>query len=127
MTKNDDGTTAFLLHVSAFIGYLFPFGGILTPLVIWQTLKYKNIFLDNHGKEVVNFNISFGLYKLIIAGALCINLIGFFFHHNPFFFFGWVPIVLIFEIIRVSLILIAASKAKNGENYEYPMTIKFIK
>jgi len=33
----------------------------------------------------------------------------------------------ILYLVGISLIIIAALKAKEGENYKYPFTIKFIK
>ena len=67
MKTNTENTNAFLIHIFGFAGYLYPFGSIITPLIAWQTLKNKSEFLDEQGKEAVNFNISFALYKLILS------------------------------------------------------------
>lgn len=67
MRKNNDNTNAFLIHICGFGGYLYPFGSILTPLIAWQALKNRSTFLDEQGKEAVNFNINFALYKLILS------------------------------------------------------------
>lgn len=67
MRKNNDNTNAFLIHICGFGGYLSPFGSILTPLIAWQALKNRSTFLDEQGKEAVNFNINFALYKLILS------------------------------------------------------------
>ena len=66
MKQNSENTNAFLIHISAFAGLIFPFGNIITPLVAWQTLKDRSPFLDEHGKEAINFNISYALYFLIL-------------------------------------------------------------
>ena len=67
MSKNNENTNAFLIHISAFSGYLFPFGSIIVPLVLWQTMKDRSRFLDEQGKEAVNFNISYALYIFILG------------------------------------------------------------
>ncbi|MDX8553976.1 DUF4870 domain-containing protein [Tenacibaculum sp. 1B UA] len=142
MQHNNQNTNAFLIHIAAFAGYLFPLGSILTPLILWQTLKERSHFLDEHGKEAVNFNISYSLYIFILG----LSFIPFFFgslfngfngvdidfggHHGHgglFGFFGFASIVSIVALIKVALIIIAAMKANKGEMYKYPLTIKFIK
>jgi len=147
MHKNNENTNAFLIHISAFTGYLFPLANILVPLILWQTQKDKSEFLDNHGKEAVNFNISYSLYQLVFGFSLFTSIFQFFrntlWNHNSinfsdtssFLFDGnWIfgPITFIsliglFKIIKGVLIVIAAMKAQKGETYKYPLTIKFIK
>lgn len=142
MQKNNENTNAFLLHISSFAGYLFPLGSIITPLIIWQTLKEKSPLLDQHGKEAVNFNISFGIYIFILSASFftfffrkifdSINGVNIDFgshhsYHGIFSFFGVASIVTILGLIKVALVIIAAMKANNGEVYKYPLTINFIK
>ncbi|MFB1039974.1 MAG: DUF4870 domain-containing protein, partial [Polaribacter sp.] len=67
MKKNNQNTNAFLIHISAFAGFVFPFGQIITPLIAWQTLKDRSPFLDEQGKEAINFNLSYTLYAFILS------------------------------------------------------------
>ena len=142
MKHNDQNTNAFLIHISAFAGYLFPFGSIITPLILWQTLKERSQFLDDQGKEAVNFNISYALYIFILGLSFIpvfttsvfrnFNDVDFgfdvSFYDGPFFgLLGIGSLAFIVGIIKVALIIIAALKSKEGENYKYPLTIKFIK
>lgn len=146
MRKNNESTNAFLIHICAFAGFAYPFGSIITPLIAWQTLKDRSQFLDNQGKEAVNFNISYSLYLFILSVIFVPFALGTFFRNfnnfndfemfpfnfdfnsNLFFgFIGFGSITGLIMIIKVTLIVIAALKAKNGENYKYPFTIKFIK
>jgi uncharacterized protein len=146
MKKNNDNTNAFLINICGFAGYLYPFGSILTPLIAWQTLKNRSAFLDEQGKEAVNFNISFGLYKLILSPFFVPFALGTFFKNinnndsfewfefnfdldsnSLFGFLGFGSVMGLIMIIRAVLIIMAALKAKEGENYKYPLTIKFIK
>ncbi|WP_408648507.1 DUF4870 domain-containing protein [Tenacibaculum pacificus] len=128
--------------MSAFVGYLFPLGSIITPLILWQTLKDRSLFLDKHGKEAVNFNISFGLYIFILSASFFSFFFGNFLnifngididfgeHHSYngiFGFLGIASLVSIVSLIKIALIIIAAMKANKGEEYHYPFTINFIK
>lgn len=88
-------------------------GGIIAPLVIWQIKKDDFAFVDEQGKEAVNFQISILIYALV-AGLLCFACIG----------VALLPTVYIFDLVFV---LIAGVKANNGEHYRYPLTIRFIK
>lgn len=141
MKQNNENTNAFLIHISAFAGFIFPFGNIITPLIAWQTLKERSSFLDEQGKEAVNFNISYTLYTCILtifAGSFFIgnffnnfnnfNHLDINFNSNNFFgFLGLGSLTGIIYIVGMALIIIASIKAKEGENYKYPFTIKFIK
>ena len=51
MKQNRTSTNAFLIHISAFAGLIFPFGQIITPLIAWQTLKDRSPFLDEQEKR----------------------------------------------------------------------------
>ena len=142
MKNNDQNTNAFLIHISAFAGYLFPFGSIITPLIVWQTLKDRSQFLDEQGKEAVNFNISFSLYIFILGASVfsyfftsIFNGFNDFGHidfnigngNGLFGMFGFFSVVSFVTLAKIALIIIAALKSKEGENYTYPFTIKFIK
>ena len=143
MKKNNQNTNAFLIHISAFAGFVFPFGQIITPLIAWQTLKDRSPFLDEQGKEAINFNLSYTLYAFILSIALIPLFFRSFFTNfnsfnnfqlnldlstnNLFSIMGLGSISVILYLVVISLIIIAALKAKEGESYKYPFTIKFIK
>jgi uncharacterized Tic20 family protein len=141
MSKNNENTNAFLIHISAFAGYIIPFGSVIVPLILWQTQKDKSQFLDEQGKEAVNFNLSYALYTFILGLSIIPFAFGSFFNHfrhyddfnfdfisgDLFGFFGIASIISLMALIKIALIIIAAIKSKDGENYRYPLTIKFIK
>ena len=147
MQQNKENTNAFLIHISAFAGFLFPFGSIITPLIVWQTLKDRSSFLDRQGKEAVNFNISYSLY-MFIASVIAVpfflrSIFNNSRHHRGnwdldwwdfdlgfeslFGVIGFTSLVGIIGIIKLALIILAAIKANKGEDYKYPLTFKFIK
>ncbi|MHB0755826.1 DUF4870 domain-containing protein [Polaribacter sp. M15] len=146
MKQNKENTNAFLIHISAFAGFMFPFGHIITPLIAWQTLKDRSLFLDEQGKEAVNFNISYTLYVFLLSVVFIPFALGSIFNrhhqfinwnnfhvnfdldlHNWFSVFSFGSIAGIVYIIGIALVIIASVKAREGEHYKYPFTIKFIK
>ncbi|MBN1521738.1 MAG: DUF4870 domain-containing protein [Candidatus Aureabacteria bacterium] len=104
-----------LCHLTALSGFIgVPFGNILGPLIIWLIKKNEIPFVDDQGKESLNFQISMFIYTilpLLLTIFLCI-------------FF---PILLILLVANIVLVIIASVKASNGEAYRYPFTIRFIK
>ena len=140
MKQNRTNTNAFLIHISAFAGYFFPLGGVIAPLIFWQVKKNESDFLDEQGKEAVNFNLSFLLYTFILGLTFIPLFLGTLFknieHSNNEFlfdfpsmfgFFGGISIIALLGVIRFVFIILAAIKANNGEHYKYPLTIQFIK
>jgi len=107
---------AMFCHLGGLAG-LIPitpvFGSIIAPLIIWQIKKNEFTFVDEHGKEAVNFQISILLYSVI-----CIPFI--------FICIGTIMLVAV-GIFDIVCLLIGAVKANNGEHYRYPICIRFIK
>ena len=111
--QKDDRTWGMFCHLAALSGFLgIPFGWVLGPLVIWLIKKEDSPFIDQQGKNALNFQISMTIY-FIVAGLLCLILIGFLL----------LPALAIFSLIMV---IIATIKASDGETFEYPLSIKFL-
>ncbi|MCB0611864.1 MAG: DUF4870 domain-containing protein [Phaeodactylibacter sp.] len=100
-------------HLGFIAGLVIPFGNVITPLVIWLVFKDRSSYVDYHGKEALNFQITATL-AMIASGILILLIIGI------FLLIGVVLLALVFSIV-------AATKANNGEYYEYPFTIRFIR
>jgi uncharacterized Tic20 family protein len=88
-------------------------GGVVGPLVVWQAKRDDYPFVDEQGKEALNFQISMLIYW-IISGFLCLGCIG----------FVLVPMVTIADVI---LAIVASIKAGNGESYRYPLNLRLVK
>lgn|SRR5512141_454915 len=101
------------LHLSQLASLIIPFAGVAIPIVIWQTQKDKMPAIDAHGKMVTNWLISFLIY-MAISGVLSIVLIG---------LLGIVALI----VMGIAFPIIGGIKANNGELWEYPLTIKFLK
>ncbi len=113
MNEKDARTWAMLCHIGAFAGYIIPFGHIIAPLVIWLIKKDESPFVDDQGKESLNFQISMSIYA-IIALLLTLVVIG-------------VALLIAVVIFDVVMVVIAAVRANNGERYRYPLCMRFIK
>lgn len=107
-------TTASLLHLSALVGLLGNgIGFILAPLVIWVLKRDDDPFLDEQGKEAVNFQITMTL-AAIVSAVLIVVGVGLLL----------LPVVL---VAMVGLPIVAALRVRDGEDYAYPISIRFIK
>ena len=111
--SKDERTWAMLCHFSAFAGLIFPFGNFLAPLIIWLIKKEDLPFVEDQGKEVLNFQISMTIY-LLISGISCFILIG-------------IPILIGLIIISFIITIIAAISANDGKSYRYPINLRLIK
>ncbi len=105
--------TGMFLHLSQLLNMIIPLAGVVVPIVIWQMKKEETPALDAHGKMVVNWLISSLIYW-VVSGVLAIVLIG---------FLGMLALV----IMGIVFPIIGGVKANNGELWEYPLTIKFLK
>ncbi len=101
------------LHLSQLLNLVLPPAGIIAPIVLWQMKKEETPALDAHGKMVTNWLISSVIY-FAVSAVLCIVLIG---------FLGLIAL----GIMSLVFPIIGAIKANNGELWEYPLTIKFLK
>jgi uncharacterized Tic20 family protein len=151
MTTTNEKNIATALHLSALTQYIIPFGNYIFPIVIWTTKKDESEFVNYNGKKVLNFQLSIFIYSVV----LCLIAIPIFiytifknvpfdvnFHdhdyvinHFNFNAINGVTIIgivalLLFCFLKITefiLIIIAAVKASNGEEYEYPLSIPFFK
>jgi uncharacterized Tic20 family protein len=112
MLRNEDKTWGMACHLAALAGFVFPFDNIIGPLVVWLMKKNDSAFIDDQGKESLNFQISASIYMLVAALSMFV-LVGF---------------ILLPAVVLATLIMtiIGAIRANNGEQYRYPLTIRFV-
>ncbi len=116
--SNSLRTFGMLTHLSAFAGALIALA-FIGPLVMWLIRRDEHPFLDHHGKEALNFNLSMLLYG-VIGIVVSIATLG----------LGLVivvPATVVFFVTWVVATIVAAVKANAGEGYRYPLTIRFVK
>jgi len=112
--KRTDNQFLALTHLSQLLTYITGFGGLVVPLVIWLTSKDSVNGMDEHGKSIVNFQLT----MLLI---FCISIPG-------IILFG-LGILGILFVCAIGFILpiVNAVKAANGEAPSNFSTIRFIK
>src|SRR5436309_10346063 len=110
-TSTSVRTWCVLAHATALVGFLVPLAGhIVGPLIIWLAKRADSPEIDAHGKESLNFQLSMLIYNLI-AGVLCLVLIGFF-------------VLAILHILNVIFVIVASIQASEGRLYRYPLAIR---
>jgi uncharacterized protein len=114
IAMREDKQLLVLTHLSQLLDLVTVIGGFVVPLIIWLTQKDKVAGMDEHGKMILNFQISIFIYSII-----CIPLI---------LLFGLGIILLIgVGIIALVFPILNAIKVSNGEMPNYPLTIAFLK
>ncbi len=109
----DQRQMGLFLHLSQLASVIVPVAGIIAPILIWQLQKDKMPEIDAHGKMVANWMISSLIYS-VVSIILMLVLVGF------LTFLALIIMALVFPIV-------GAIKANNGQLWEYPLTIKFLK
>jgi uncharacterized protein len=119
-TANNDKTYGMICHLSAFAAYVLPVAGALVgPLVAWMVLKDRSSFADQHGKESLNFQLTLALIGAVAVGITFMTL-------GIAAIILW-PLLFALPIVQAIFIVLATIAAGNGEKYEYPLTIRFLK
>jgi uncharacterized Tic20 family protein len=113
LPENQARTWAAFAHLAAFIGLLLPFGNIIGPLIIWLIKRNESPLVDDQGREALNFQISMSIYAFL-SWLLTFILIGFLL----------LGILVIFWLI---VVIVAAVKASDGQQFRYPLNLRFIK
>jgi uncharacterized protein len=113
MEQKEERNWGMFCHLAALAGFVVPFGNVIGPLIIWLIKKDESQFVNDQGKESVNFQISFSIYAMI-AAVLIVVVIG-------------IVLLIVLGIGMLILVIVAGIKASNGEQYRYPLTIRFIK
>ena len=104
---------AMFCHFAAFLGLVFPFGNLLGPLIVWQLKKDMDPFVDQQGKEALNFQLTFSL-AMMICGVLAWILIGF-------------PLMVLVSVVALVLVVIAGIRANEGKPYRYPFCWRIVR
>ncbi len=117
-------TYAMWIHIAALIAWVLavPSSGlsfwvpIVVAAIMWTVRKQDSPFIDDHGREALNFQIS------LVVMAILVVLLGF-----PTCGVAWfvgVPALVILGIVGTIMGAVAASK---GEYFRYPATFRFLK
>jgi hypothetical protein len=109
----DARTWAMLCHLTALSGFCFPFGHVLGPLIVWAIKRESDPFIDDQGKEALNFQLTMTI-AIFVALVLVFVVIGFL-------------LLAVLAVFNIVLIIMASVAANEGRAYRYPLTIRFFK
>lgn len=104
---------AMLCHLVALLAMPFGFGHIVAPLVVWLIKRDDHPFIDDQGKESLNFQISMTIYGAVLVPTVCIGV-------------GLVLLPALL-VVNVVFIVIASVSAGRGEWYRYPLSIRLVR
>lgn len=151
MEAKSENSTAALTNLSTLTQYFIPFGNFIFPIIIWSTNKDKSEYIDQQGKETINFQLSLLLYSFVMALIAVPIIIISVFQNVSFsaiindkdlilnnFNFSHISGTLTFAVITILLfvfmkiaefflIIYASLKTSNGDDFKYPLTIRFLK
>ena len=105
--------TAVAAHLSTLAGLAVPFGSVIGPLAVSLTRRDQDPFIDQAGREALNFGISIAIYGAVVLVA-ALMLVG-------------IPLLIAGMIAWVVLASLAAVKASHGQAYRYPLTLRLVR
>jgi uncharacterized Tic20 family protein len=105
--SKDAKTFAMLCHLLGF------FTSFLGPLIIWLIKKDEDKFIDDQGKEALNWQITFIIGWFVGLITMCIGI-------------GFI-ILIALGICNLIFCIMGAVKANGGQLYRYPINLRLIK
>ncbi|WP_339864252.1 DUF4870 domain-containing protein [uncultured Algoriphagus sp.] len=130
----NENTYCFLIHSSVLLGFVHVLLGLIVPIILWTLNRENNPSIDQHGRNVLNWILSFAIYLLLsliivfpmnnfmqfpLSQSFNLNVL-------PSLFTGFFPITILM-ILNIIFILIGALKASTGQLWKYPLSIRFFK
>jgi uncharacterized Tic20 family protein len=103
-----------LTHLSQLITLVIGFGSLILPLILWTTNKEKVSQMDEHGKNIINFQLSILIYSIICIPLILLLGLG-------------ILGLIVLAFVSIVFPVINAIKASNGETPTYPLSITIIR
>ena len=118
LSGSEERTWAMVAHIGVLIAAWLAMG-FLCPLIIWLVFRDRSDFVKRHAVESLNFQISLLIYSALAAVLIFIT-------------FGLgvlivVPLIVIGAIAALVVIILATVAASGGDDYRYPLTIRFVR
>lgn len=123
---HDERTHAIFGHLVGLLS-LVELGvlGMVGTVVLWQLKADRSPFLDDHGREALNFQLSLLLYSAIgaVGGGIMIAVsLGLL---TPLVLAGWLVGLAALWVLRLVGCVRGAVVAGRGEYYRYPCCVRF--
>lgn len=112
---------AMLCHLAGGVGaVLFPmFGGVIASVGVWLVKRDVGAYVDDQGREAVNFQITMLLYCAVASIAVFILKVVLIGH-----LLVWIPGLVV--IAQIGGSIVGAIRAHDGESFRYPCILRFI-
>ena len=112
LTNKEARNGAVFCHLGGLVGSLatsITFGGAAGALVVWLLKRNESEVIDRNGREALNFQISMLLWIAIAAWSV-VGVVA-------------LPVLAVLNVVFPIIAAIATSK---GEEYRYPLTVRFL-
>ncbi len=117
-------TWATVCHLAAFLAFIgIPFGNILGPLVVWLIKRNDHPFVDDQGREAVNFQITVFLYAIVLVVVLIAAAA----IEATALFFVLIALGIVVGIFFIAAPIVAAIRSNRGVRYRYPATLRLLR
>lgn len=107
----DERNYAVYQHLTV-LGAAVPFLGLVLSILLWHSRRDHSPFLDDHGRESVNFQISLLIYAAV-AGVLSLSVRG---------VFAFWPLA----VLALVGMFLGARAASRGQFFRYPMCVRLL-
>lgn len=128
---------AMACHLLSFLGLTgvlgifthtpIPILGLLGPMALWLWKRDQSELVNRHGREAVNFNLTLLIYSVTLS---VLSGIGIFLLVFAIGILLLIPVAIAAVALFVFWFIVviqAAVNARDGKDYDYPMTFRFIK
>ncbi len=112
-TMRKDNQLLVITHLTQLLTYITGFGGFIVPLIIWLSQRDRVEGMNEHGKAIVNFQLTILLLTIISIPAILLLGLG-------------IIALIIIGIVAFVQPIINAIAASRGDSPSYFMTINFI-
>ena len=114
--ESNDRLYVAVMHLSQFMSWIMlPL--ILIPLIMWMVGKERSQAINQNGKNIINFVLSYFIYAILLVVLL-------------FTIIGTISAIIMLVVMAIAspiFVIIAALKAVNDEAWKYPLSIEFIR
>jgi len=111
---SDERNWAMAAHLGSFLAAWFALG-LLAPLAVLLLKGNESAFVRRHAVESLNFQINALVYTVVLV-LLLFALVGFLL----------LPLVPVYAVFYLIFVILGAVRASAGEDFRYPLTIRFI-
>jgi uncharacterized protein len=115
--KAGDTTWATACHLSTLSSFVFtPVVGVLAPLAVWYLFRRDDPRVERAAKEAFNFQVNlllWGLVSLVLCFTCILSPVG-------------LALIAVAFVADIVLTAVAAVRTSSGEDYRYPLTLRFL-